>query len=61
MIKVLIMDKEKANQEFNELKKNKQDILESYEELDKSYSKKVIIDTFFFLLIILILLIFLFT
>lgn len=54
------MDEAKIKEEIKEIKKDNDEILNDYKDLDKNYSKSLIIDTIFFLIIILLLLIFLF-
>lgn len=54
------MNDEEIKKEVNQIKHIKQEILDDYEKLDKSYSRSMIIELIFFLIIIGFLLIFLF-
>ena len=54
------MNDKEIKKEVNQIKHIKQEILEDYEKLDKSYSRSMIIELIFFLILIVFLLIFLF-
>ncbi len=54
------MNDEDIKKEVNQIKDIKQEILEDYEKLDKSYSRSMIVELIFFLIVIVFLLIFLF-
>lgn len=55
------MNDEDIKKEVKQIKDIKQEILEDYEKLDKSYSRSMIVELIFFLIIIGFLLIFLFS
>ncbi len=53
------MNDEDIKKEIKQIKDIKQEILEDYEKLDKSYSRSMIIELIFFLIVLAFLLIFL--
>jgi len=53
------MNDEEIKKEVTQIKHIKQEILDDYEKLDKSYSRSIIIELIFFLIVIGFLLIFL--
>jgi uncharacterized membrane protein (DUF106 family) len=54
------MTDEDIKKEVEQIKQIKQEILQDYEKLDKSYSRNMIVEVIFFLIVIVFLLLFLF-
>jgi hypothetical protein len=55
------MTDEEIKKEVEQIKHIKQEILDDYEKLDKSYSRNILVELIFFLIVVVFLLVFLFS